>query len=596
MDSKPIRKIVSRCGVAVLAWCFFLACHPAPKSAPRQEESPDGPIWFRDVTDEVGLNFVHDPGFTGGYFMPLSIGSGAAVFDFDGDGLLDIYLLQNAGPESKSPNRLFRQRPDGTFVDVSAGSGLDVVGYSMGVAVGDVNNDGRPDVLLTQYGGVKHFLNLGGGKFKGITVEAGLHNPLWGTSAAFLDYDRDGRLDLVIINYVDYDPSWACTPLSGVRDFCSPKIFAGTSSKLFRNLGPRAASNSAPAAPVHFEDVSLATGIARLPGPGLGVVVADFNGDGWPDIFVANDGQPNRLWINHEGKTFTEEAASRNVALTSMGHAYAGMGVAVGDIDNTGRLDLFVTHLTNETNTLWKQGPRGSFSDQTAERGLLDASWRGTGFGTLFADFNNDGFLDIAVVNGRIQRGGDARNTGLNAFWEPYAERNQLFANTGKGRFVDISSRNDAFTGPYNVARGLVCADFNNDGAMDLLVNSAGGRARLLRNVAPNRGHWLKVRAIDPQLKRDAYGAEVTVSAGEQKWFRVLSPAGSFLSSGPPILHFGLGVADHIDSIEVRWPDGATETFDGPHAVGHGYAVDQQILLHKGSSRRPGMAVGTIKE
>jgi hypothetical protein len=495
--------------------------------------------------------------------MPQSVGSGVAVFDCDGDGLLDIYLLQNGGPNSKSTNRLYRQLPNHTLVDASAGSGLDVAGYSMGVAIGDVNNDGLPDVLLTQYGGVRLFLNLGGGKFKDITEEAGLLNPGWGTSAAFLDYDCDGRLDLIVVNYVDYDPSWSCTSPGGVKDFCAPKVFPGTSSRLFRNLGPRTASGGRAAAAVRFEDVSISSGIGKVPGPGLGVVVADFNGDGWPDIFIANDGQPNRLWINKHNGIFVDEAALRGVARTHMGNAYAGMGIAVGDIENRGLLDLYVTHLTSESNTLWKQGPRGTFTDKTTDWGLADTRWRGTGFGTLMVDFNNDGFLDIAVANGRVQRGGTAKNSGLPEFWETYAERNQILMNTGAAKFQDISSKRDPFTSTYNVARGLVCADFNNDGAMDLLVTTVGGRARLYRNVAPNRGHWLGVRAVDPQLNRDAYGAEITIRAGNKQWLRIVNPAESFLSSGPPAVHFGVGATTRIDSIEVLWPDGILEEFAG---------------------------------
>jgi hypothetical protein len=563
--------------------CLILGCKPtaAPTPVPKVEPlEPDGPVWFEDVTDRVGLDFVHDPGPTGSYFMPQSVGSGAAVFDFDGDGLLDIYLLQNAGPNSKSTNRLYRQRADGAFEDVSAGSGLDVAGFSMGVAIGDVNNDGLPDVLLTQYGGVRLFLNLGGGKFRDITDDAGLQNPGWGTSAAFVDYDCDGRLDLIVVNYVDYDPSWSCTSPGGVKDFCAPRVFPGTSSRLFRNLGPGTATGGRAAAAVHFEDVSIASGIGKVPGPGLGVVIADFNGDGWPDIFIANDGQPNRLWINKQNGTFVDEAAQRGVARAHMGNAYAGMGIAVGDIENRGLVDLYVTHLTSESNTLWKQGPRGTFTDKTTDWGLAETRWRGTGFGTLMADFNNDGFVDIAVANGRVQRGGMAKNTGLPEFWETYAERNQILVNTGADKFQDISSKSDAFTSIYNVARGLISADFNNDGAMDLLVTTVGGRARLYKNVAPNRGHWLKLRAIDPQLNRDAVGAEITVRAGDKQWFRIVNPAESFLSSGPPVAHFGLGATGRVDSIDVLWPDGTLEGF-------RGCAIDQSKVLVKGEGSQP---------
>jgi enediyne biosynthesis protein E4 len=551
------------------AWLSACSRSDVKRLAVEAELPEDGPIWFEDVTDAAGLEFVHDPGPTDHYFMPQIVGSGGAFFDFDGDGKLDIYLVQNGGPKSTSINRLYHQEEDGTFKDVTEGSGLGVAGWGMGVAIGDVNNDGLPDVLLTQYGGIRLFLNKGGGKFEDITEEAELRNPLWAVSAAFLDYNRDGLLDLVVVNYLDYFSSVKCTSSNGRPDYCSPAAFNGVASKLFRNLGPQRAEGNRPAARVRFEDVSLAAGIGKTPGPGLGVVVADFNGDGWPDIFVANDGAANRLWINQKGQSFVDEAVKRGVAYTFMGQAFAGMGVAQGDIDNDGLLDLYVTHLGSETNTLWKQGPAGAFRDATADWKLTSSKWRGTGFGALMADFDNDGFLDIAVVNGGVRRG---EAHGKSDFWAPYEERNQLFANRGNGSFVDQSGANKAFSGHFNVGRGLICGDINDDGAPDLLVTSIGGRARLFKNVAPKRGHWLKIRAIDPDLKRDAYGAEITVRAGDRSWFRVLNPAESFLCSSSPIVHIGLGATESISSIDVRWPDGQKQQFPGG-------GVDRTITL-----------------
>ena len=437
--------------------CAFLGCVNAsspPTVAPA--EVADGPAWFEDVTDAAGLDFVHDCGSPDTYFMPQVMGSGCA-FIHDGDGTVYVYLLQNGGPKSKSTNRLYKKLADGRFRDVSEGSGLDIAGHNMGVAVADVNNDGLPDVLVTQFGGIRLFLNRGGGHFEDVTDESGLSNPLWATSAAFLDYNRDGWLDLVVINYLDYDKDQQCFSPRGERTYCTPPHFRAVCSKLFRNLGPRPAADGKPAARVHFEDVSFQSGIGRMPGMGLGVVCADFDGDGWPDIFVANDGEPNRLWINRHDGTFVDQAPTRGVAYTTMGKAYAGMGIALGDTTNDGLLDLFVTHLSEESNTLWKQGPPGRFTDRTAESGLAAARWRGTGFGALMADFDLDGSLDVAVVNGRVYQGGIARNTGL-GFWEPYAERNQLFANDGAGQFRDLSLNNKAFCGRWNVARGLACS------------------------------------------------------------------------------------------------------------------------------------------
>jgi hypothetical protein len=330
---------------------------------------------------------------------------------------------------------------------------------------------------------------------------------------------------------------------------------------------------------VRFEDVSVRAGLGRLPGPGLGVVCADFNGDGWPDLFIANDGDHNRLWINQHNGTFTNEAGSRGVAVTAMGKAFAGMGVALGDTNNKGRFDLLVTHLNNETNTLWRQDTLGQFQDRTNETHLSVTRRHSTGFGTLMADFENKGSLDIAVANGRAFRGGDARGTDL-GFWETYADRNQLFANDGTGKYQDVSLSNPAFCGYWNVARGLACADLDRDGGLDLLVTTIGGRARLFRNVAPNRGHWLTVRAFDPQYQRDAYGAEVCVRVKDREWLRLVNPAGSYLSSHSPLAHFGLGSAKEYDGIVVRWPDGVEERFPGG-------AVDRQIELHKKTKHQP---------
>jgi hypothetical protein len=537
-----------------------------------EDESNDGPAWFEDATDRLGIHFTHDPGPVEKYWMFQAVGSGCAIHDLDGDGRPDLLLLTNGGPESASTNKLFRQRADGAFEDVSAGSGLDFPGWNMGIAVGDANNDGLPDVVITQYTGTRLFLNLGGMKFADISAEAGIKNPLWGTSAAFLDYDRDGRLDLFICNYVGYDRSWPCRSASGEADYCAPMVFHGTASKLFRNRG------AADGKRVAFEDVSVASRIGELTGPGLGIAVADFDGDGWPDVFVANDGKPNHLWMNRRNETFAEEAATRGVAYTRMGHAYAGMGVALGDVDNDGLLDLYVTHLTSETNTLWKQGPRGNFRDATLDAGLTATKWRGTGFGAVMADFDLNGSMDIAVANGRVQRESPARDKpGVAAHWTPYAERNQLLANAGGGRFQDVSPHNRAFSGYFTVARGMACGDIDGDGAPDLLVNAAGEKARLFRNVAPNRGHWIVIRALDPALKREALGAEVAVTAGGVRRVRVITSADSFLSAGPPVAHFGLGAGSIIEAVEVTWPDGMKESFSGGPA-------DQIRVVRKGSA------------
>ena len=533
------------------------------------------PPWFADVTDTVGLLFTHDAGPVDDnkYFMPQQVGSGAAIFDFNNDGMPDIYLLQNGGPKSSSTNRLFRQMSDGTFQDVSEGSGLAINGHNMGVAIGDVNNDGWLDVLVTQYNGLKLFLNNGNGTFRDASTEVGLSSPFWNTSAAFFDYDRDGWLDLVVVCYVENDETWPCKGPTKPRDYCAPRVFKGRVSRLFHNLG-----GSVDKGAVRFEEVTVKSGLGRVPGPGLGVLCADFDGDGWPDILVANDGEANRLWINRHDGTFVEEATKRGLAVDAAGNPAANMGIAFGDVDGDGLMDVFITHLAEETHTLWRQGPRGLYLDRTLASGLLQSKWRGTGFGTVFGDFTNAGHLDLALVNGAVAAHARPTDSALGPFWTYYGQRNQLFANDGRGRFRDVSLANAAFCGKMNVARGLAYGDLDRDGGLDLLVTTIAGRARLFRNVAPRRGHWLSIRAVDPKLKRDALGTLIQVQAGQRSWRRWLHPAASYLCSNELRAHFGLGAATRVDRIEVTWPNGDREVFPGG-------PVDQRIELRKGSGR-----------
>jgi hypothetical protein len=549
---------------------------------------PDTPadttdLWFEDVTDRLGIDFTHDPGDLTSYWQPQIHGSGVALFDHDGDGRLDIYLLNFGGPGSRSVNRLYKNMPGGTFKDVTERSGLGIAGHNTGVIVGDVNNDGRPDVLVTQHCDVKLFLNRGDGTFADGTEESRLKNPLWGTSANFVDYDRDGWLDLLIVNYLEDDPHWRCYNPRGKRDYCGPTHFRDTVSRLFRNLGAKAGGSAAGAgapAPAVFEDVTVPAGLAQAPGPGLAAYCADFTGDGWPDLLVVNDNKPNHLWVNQRNGTFTEEALPRGVALDAMGRALAGMGAAVGDVDGDGLLDVYMTHLNTEGNTLWRQWPRrGEFRDFTAQAGLMAPEWRGTGFGTLMGDFDQDGWPDLAVANGAITQGTMTPNPALGAHFQQYSERNQLFRNLGKGKFRDVSPLNGPFCGTPNVARGLASGDLDGDGALDLVLTTVGSRARVFRNVARARGHWLLVQALDPGLNRDAYGAEVRVRAGGRELPRVVNPGDSFQSSSDPRVHFGLGGAAAYDSVHVLWPDGLAETFRGGPA-------DRVLVLRRGEGKK----------
>jgi hypothetical protein len=571
----PLRVLALATSLVVLA---VLGCSKPAAIEPDDPPTADGPEWFRDVTVERGLDFVHVAGPTDDYFMPPLLGSGVAVFDFDNDGRLDLFLLQS-GDRPGATCRLFRQLPDGTFKDATAGSGLGIGGWNVGVAVGDVNNDGFPDVLITRFMGVKLFLNNGDGTFTDATEEAGLENPQWATSACFFDYDRDGWLDLVVTNYVDYDPARKCTP-TGARDYCAPHAYRGTVSRLFRNRGaadakPAVGPDGKPRPRVRFEDVTVAAGLAQVPGPGLGVICWDFDGDGWQDFLIANDGKPNHLWINQRNGTFREEAGVRGLAVNAMGQAEGNMGIGLGDVDGDGLLDVFVTHLSQETNTLWRQGPRGLFDDRTVFSGLSKPRWRGTGFGTVLGDFDQDGALDVALVNGRVVRGPAANEAELGPFWSRYAQRNQLFVNDGTGKFTDVSPQNRAFCGTARVGRGLAVGDITGSGALDLVVSDVNTAVRLYKNVVPDRGHWLIVRALDPALRRDAYGAEVVVKAGGRSWVRVVTAGGSYLCSSDPRVHFGLGKTEKVDAIQILWPDGKKEVFAGA-------GVDQRLTLRRG--------------
>ncbi len=552
-------------------------CH-RPVAAVASLEEFTGSGWFEDITDTSNISFCHDPGPVSGHRLPQIMGSGCALLDFDNDGRLDVYLLHNAGPDSASRNTLFRQQADGTFENVSSGSGVDFAGYSMGVAVGDFDNDGWVDLYVSQYSGGRLFRNRGvlGNRWRGfeeVTASAGVDQPCWGTSCAFFDYDRDGWLDLIVVNYVDYDPSRQCRDASGKPDYCHPSVFPGTTARLYRNLG-RTANGSWGG----FADVTVQAGLSR-PGPGLGVVCLDFNGDGWPDILVANDAQANYLWINQKNGTFREEGRKRGLATGLLGRPQADMGIAIGDVDGDGNIDVFITHLTEETHTLWRQDPPGLFRDETASAGLATPRWRGTGFGTVLADFDLDGWLDLAIVNGRVTRGAASDTEYLDPFWRLYAERNQLFRNQGRGRFLDVSLDNASFCRTFALGRGLAWGDVDNDGTVDLLVTNVAGPARLFRNVAQRQGRWLMVRAIDPTLKRDAYGARITVRAGSRRWVAEVCPAQSYLSSCDPRVHFGLGNLSAIDELHVAWPDGLHEAFTVPR-------LDQQLTLQRGQGKK----------
>ena len=554
---------------------------PAPPSTDNRvvEEAS----WFVEITDEAGLKFIHDVEAPGDYFMPEIMGSGGAFVDFDGDGLLDIFLVNGrwsqGGEESRMCNQLYRQRADGTFAEVTLAAGMvSVPGYGVGVAVGDVNNDGAPDVYVTAFGGDRLWVNNGDATFFDRTDSLENVNQRWGTAASFVDYDRDGWLDLFVVNYVDYFPGTQCDEGTNRLDYCGPKSFSGTIGKLYRNLGQIDERGGM------FTDVTIETGLAANAGPGLGLICHDFNGDGRPDLYIANDMFANRLWIQQEAGTFRDEAVVRGAAYKQLGQAGASMGIVCDDLNGDRMADLFITNLRGEMNILFLNTGAGQFVDGTAGSGLGAASLPYTGFGAVAIDLEFDGDLDLVVVNGRVKRGAPLPGAVLGSFWNDYAEPNQIFQNDGAGQFTEISHRGGLFTSRIEVTRALVCGDLDNDGDLDLLVTNCGGPARLYRNEGPRDGAWLTVRAINRSQNRDALGAQITVVVGGRDVTREINPSSGYLSSHDVRVNFGLGKFDAYEKIVVAWPDGNREEFDGGRA-------NRQVVLQSGQGRPANLSV-----
>jgi hypothetical protein len=532
--------------------------------------APPPPL-FTDHAAEWGLSFTYSTGQTGNLYFPEIMGGGAALFDYDGDGDLDVFVVQGHPLKAGSPDpgpagwgRLFRNdliTPQGRnavphLVDVTAASGIRATGYGMAVATGDFDNDGRIDLYLANFGSNQLWHNNGDGTFSDVTAAAGVDDPRWSSGATFTDFDRDGWLDLYVVNYVDYQVAHdvRCYAPSTRRDYCGPSTFAPVPDRLFRNR-----RNGT------FEDVSLPSGIGRKAGPGLGVVADDLDGDGWPDLFVANDGAAGFLWINQRNFTFRDDGLLAGVALNAAGKPEAGMGIAVGDADGDGRDDLLITHLTAETNTFYRNLGSGLFEDATARSGLGAPSLPFTGFGTGWLDVDNDGRLDLAVFNGAVNLVG-AMGSGSGI--APYAQPHQLYRNLGGGRFA-VAPEAGADFQKLAVSRGAAFGDVDNDGDTDILVVDADGPVRLLVNEGGNRNPWIGLRLVGrppaAKVERDMIGARVEVQRkGAPSLWRRVATDGSYASASDPRVLVGLGGASEVTEVRVLWPDGLAEAFPPP--------------------------------
>ncbi len=536
-----------------------------------------GPV-FQDIAEKTGLIFQHATGATGQYFMPEIMGAGAALFDYDNDGDLDVYLVQGTALDasrkllfpppsgSKPGNRLFQntlaQTGSLAFVDVTDKADVGHVGYGMGVATGDYDNDGFLDLYLTNFGHNVLYHNEGNGTFSDVTDEAGVDDERWSTSAAFLDYDGDGLLDLFVGNYVDFTVrgNKRCYAPTGEPDYCTPMAYRAVPSRLFRNAGSG-----------EFADVTDVSGVGSSYGPALGVLGADFNGDGRTDIFVANDTAANCLWLNQGDGRFHEAALEAGVAYNMDGRAKAGMGVAAEEIE-PGALTLLVTNLTREGATVFRSEGRGLFDDATARYGLGAPTFAFTGFGTNLFDYDNDGRLDLFIANGGVTIVEMMRGQPY-----PYGQSNLLFHNEGHETFREAGESAGPAFQRLDVGRGAATGDIDNDGAVDLLVTNNNGPVRLLHNDVGVRRHWLGVRLEGVRSNRFGIGARVALlrDGEEPRWRRVHTDS-SYLSASDVRVHFGLGERTDLRGLMVDWPDGSRESWDIK-------AADTVVLLRQGT-------------
>jgi enediyne biosynthesis protein E4 len=521
-------------------------------AAPRAAWAAQRRVAFVDVARTAGITFSHDNAATSEKFLIETMGSGCGWIDYDQDGLLDLYLVNSAATHAYKPanplrSALYRNNGDGTFSDVTEKAGVGGEGlFGMGIAVGDYDNDGFPDLFVCGYGRCILYHNNHDGTFTDVTARVGVANPgRWASSAAWFDYDNDGRLDLVIANYVDWsaERNFYCGDHGpGMRSYCHPDDFNGQPPTLYHNNGDGT-----------FTDVSKSSGVGLKAGNGLGVVTFDYDNDGWQDIFIANDHMPNFLFHNNRSGTFSEVGYLAGVAVSGDGQFEAGMGTDAADTTGSGRMDLIVTHLDMQLARFYQYLGDGSFDDATFRSKIGYATFHMSGFGTRFFDYDNDGMIDLFMANGHVLDNIERYHADTK-----YAEPKLMFRNTGRGIFENVSDQlGPDFLLP-RVSRGAAVGDFDNDGDLDILINNNGQAPQILRNDGGNANHWLEILLIGTKSNRDGVGARVKLTAGDLVLYDQRKGGMSYQAAQDPRLHFGLGQRPRVDSLEIIWPSGMT--------------------------------------
>jgi len=533
----------------LLGGCGEASSPSVPSTAHRA--ASDGSLQFTDVTRSSGVSFEHVTGARGEKYMPETLASGVCAFDYDGDHLPDLYFVNGSPlgqPAGGRPpvDRLYRNRGDGTFEDVTATALPGDSGYGIACAVGDVDGDGWDDLFVANFGADALYRNRGNGTFEDITAASGAGDPLFSTGATFFDADGDGDLDLYVVNYMTYtlkDNKYCGETKPGYRAYCGPEIYPGAPDSLFLNDGKG-----------RFTDVSKAAGIANPDGHGLGVVALDYDADGDVDLYVANDGMANFLYRNDGKGHFTDVGLSAGAALGDEGSARSGMGVDAGDFDADGREDLFVANLSFQPSSLYRNNGDGTFSERSFPSGIAAATQLLTGYGAGFFDFDNDGWLDLFQANGHMMD-----NVALYFDNVTFAQPGQLLRNRGDGTFEDVTARAGPDLAVPMVARGSAFLDLNGDGWVDLAVLVAGGKAKLFQNRRIEGRHWLDVLLEGVRSNRDGFGAKLILRAGSVSRFREARGASGYASQSERVIHFGLGAAARVDQLEVRWPSGQVD-------------------------------------